>query len=178
MSEAVFRRTHSSRFRLVSNSIRIVSRLAWLAPLLLVVLSVQQLVAALGMRATLADGTEAVADVIDYEFSTRVDVTYDYVSLRVPLPDGDVLVREKLSLPHSLAPRLEGKEQVNVRVMPGASQEVIITEIAAAQWRIAAVNAAMSLFGALLFGAGVFAWNRHLKREGDPGEAPVPATES
>jgi hypothetical protein len=159
----------------VSKSLRIISRLAWLIPVLLLALGLNQIRVAFGLRATLAEGVSTTAEVLEYEASNRVDVTYDYVSLRITMPDGEAFVREKMALPHSLAPRLEGREELTVRVQPGASQEVVIEEIASTQWRIAAINAAMSLFGALFFGGAVFAWNRSLKRKGDPGyQAPDP----
>ncbi|RMH65942.1 MAG: DUF3592 domain-containing protein [Bacteroidetes bacterium] len=153
----------------MSTTLRWISRLAWLVPALLLFLAVNQGRVALELRDTLQTGTPVTAEVLDLEVSNRVDVTLDYVSLRIPLPDGGELVREQMALPHSLAPRLEGREEVEVRVQPGAAQDVVITDIAETQWRIAAMNAAMSLFGALLFGGAVFAWNRYLARQGDPG---------
>jgi high-affinity Fe2+/Pb2+ permease len=58
-------------------------------------------------------------------------------------------------------------------VNPGASQEVVITSIVNTQWRIAAMNAAIALVAALLFGGGVWYWNRSLAEEGDPAQRGV-----
>lgn len=162
----------------MSKTLRLVSRLAWLVPAFLLFLTVNQGRVALELRSTLQAGTAATAEVLDLEVSNRVDVTYDYVSLRIPLPGGGEMIQEKMALPHSLAPRLEGKEEVAVLVQRGAAQEVVITEIAETQWRIAAVNAAMSLIGALLFGGAIFAWNRYLDRQGDPGHRQEAAPET
>jgi hypothetical protein len=158
-----------------SNRSHTVARLLWVFPAILLFLAVNQLRVAYGLRATLAGGEPAVAEIYEYHTEDRVDVTYDYVSLRVPLPDGRVIEREKVSLPHSLAPLLEGRESVAVRVRPGADQPVVIMPIVQSQWRIAAVNAAISVVGFLLLGLGVYAWNRYLRRQGDPADQPVAA---
>ncbi len=160
----------------------VVARLAWLAPLFLAFLVFNQTNVALDLRHTLRQGRPATAEVLEVHEENRVDVTYDYVSLRVALPGGQVIERDRLSLPHTLIPAMEGRETVGVHVLPGADQEVVITELADTQWRIAALNALMSGIAALLFGGGVFAWNRHLRRSGDPahrsldeGDEPHPA---
>lgn len=152
---------------------RIVARIAWIVPLFFLGLFVHQANVAYGLRKTLTEGQPAEAQVLDVHMENRVDVTYDYASLRVELPDGQVITKEKMSLPHSLIQLLENKETVNVRVRPGASQEIVVTELGPTQWRIAAMNAAMALGAALVFGLGVFFWRRYLRREGDPSERGV-----
>jgi hypothetical protein len=147
---------------------RLVARLAWILPVFFLGLALHQGRAAYGLRATATSGTPATAEVLELHQENRVDVTYDYVSLRVTLPSGETLTRERLALPHSLAPRLEGKETVDVRVRPGRSQEVVVTLVANTQWRIAAMNSAIAAVAALLALGGVFYWNRHLARQGDP----------
>lgn len=153
---------------MASNAARLIARLLWLAPALLLFLTLDQVKAALDLRATWEHGAPATADVLEYEDSNRMDVTYGYVSLRVPLADGRVLTKEKLSLPKTLLPRLEGQETLAVRVHPGAAQEVVIDALMPAHWLIAAGQSGMALMGALLFAAGVFWWNRFLRRQGDP----------
>lgn len=148
--------------------LRILSRLAWLVPALLTFLAINQFYVVLDIRGTIANGTVADATITELEISGRTDVTLDYVSLAVPLADGSTLTREEMPIPHSLAPLLEDQETVGVYVLPGAGQEVVIRQIANTQWRIAAINAAVSLLGALLSAWGVFAWNRYLVRQGDP----------
>ena len=153
------------------SSTRVIARLLWVFPALLLLLALHQWNAAQDLRATLENGQPATAQITAFESSGRVDVSYDWVSLRVTLPDGQVLEQEQLSFPHSFVPLIEGKETIDVRVLPGADQEIVIAPIGRAQWRLAAINAAISLLGFLMAAAGVFAWNRYLRRRGDPAEA-------
>ncbi len=147
-----------------SNAVRIVARILWILPAILIFLTLNQAKVALDLRATWEEGTPATADVLVFENSNRADVTYGYVSLQVLLPDGQTLTKEKMSLPHSLLPRLEGQETLAVRVRPGAAQEIVIAQLMPTHWLIAASQAGISFLGALLFFAGVFWWNRYLKK--------------
>ena len=149
-------------------STRLVARLLWALPVFLLLLAFQQAKTAYDLRHTLRQGERAVAEVTKVHISHRVDVTYDYVNLRVTLDDGRVIERENLSLPHTLITFVKGEKTVPVRILPGAAQELVIASVADSQWRIAALQAAMAAVAALLFGGGVFAWNRFLKRKGDP----------
>ena len=151
-----------------SNAARLIARVLWLLPALLFFLTFTQVQVALDLRATFEAGVPATGEVVAFDNTNRADVTYGYVSLRVPLADGRVLMKEKMSLPHSLLPRLEGQETVVVRVRPGAAQEVVIAQLMPAHWLIAASQAGISLLGALIFFTGVFWWNRYLKKKGDP----------
>lgn len=155
---------------MASNSTRIVARLLWIIPLFLVLLTVHQGKTAYDLRHTLTHGEEATAEVTEVHSENRVDVTYDYVDLRVRLDNGQVFEREKLSLPHTLIDQMEGKKEVPVKVLPNAPQEVVLAELGHSQWRIAAIQAAFAGIAALLFGIGVYAWNRYLHRRGDPSE--------
>lgn len=153
---------------------RKVAQAAWFFPTLLFLLSIHQAKVARDLDATLTNGTHAIAEVTDYQKSERADVTYDYVSLRIPMPDGTVMQRDKVSLPHTLVPRLEGQETLEVRVLAGAAQEVVITSIGATQTRIAVLNGVMSFGAFMMVLIGVYAWNRSLRKPED--EAPTPLT--
>ncbi len=161
-----------------SNAARLIARILWILPALLIFLSLNQAKVALDLRATWEAGTPATAEVLTYEYSNRADVTYGYVSLRVPLPDGQALMKEKMSLPHSLLPRLEGQETLAVRVRLGAAQEVVIAQLMPTHWLIAASQAGISLIAALIFFAFVFWWNRYLKKKGDPARRSVSEEET
>lgn len=155
------------------------ARLAWFFPLLLVGLAVHQGKVAYDLHVTETEGTAATAEVLKVHKDNRADVTYDYVSLRVPMPDGTMLTRERMSLPHGIVPVLRDKETLSVRVASRSPRGIAITEqiqstsIVDTQMRIAGMNAVMSFGAALLFGLGVWFWNRSLRRDGDPAERGV-----
>ena len=128
-----------------------VLRLFWLIPVVLAFLAANQAKVAWDLNQTWRNGTTARAQLVAYERSNRADVTYGYVSLVVSLDDGTRIEEEKLSLPHSLLPRLEGIDSVEVRIRSGAAQEVVIASIMPAHLWIALSNAGMSLAGVLLF---------------------------
>jgi hypothetical protein len=158
---------------------RWIARAAWLLPVLLFGLALHQGKVAYDLHATKIHGTPATAEVLEVHKDNRTDVTYDYISLRVPLPDGSTLTREKLSLPHGIVPLLLDKETLAVRVDPGGPREIAIMEeiettpIVDTQMRIAGMNGLISLVGALLLVVGIWYWNRSLRREGDPAERGV-----
>lgn len=158
---------------MASNRYRIAAWLLWVLPAFLFLLVPHQAKVAYDLRQTLQNGEPAMAEVTEVHQENRVDVTYDWVSLRVDLPGGGTLTKNKVSLPHTLITQIEGKKSVPVMVRAGSDQEVVITEVASTQWRIAAMNAAMALVAALLFAVGVGWWNRYLRREGDPAETPM-----
>jgi len=164
-----------------------VARALWAAPILLLVAGAWLLKAPLDFQRTLSRGIEAEARVTDYHSSGRSDVTYDYISLAVTLPDGREIVQEKLSLPRGLSPLLENTETLPVRVLPESAQPIVIVgtgrpgepfQIGVSQMRIMWVSAAMCLLGGFLLLWGVWAWNAYLAKNGDPGSAPAPVAAS
>ncbi len=148
-----------------STSSRVIARLLWAAPALLLFLTANQADVAVDLYQTWREGQPATAEVLDYENSNRVDVTYGFVSLRIPLADGTVLTKTRLSLPHTLLPRLEEERTLAVHVLPGTGQEVVIDRLMPAHGLIAAGQAGMALLALLLIGAGVWWWNRLLARQ-------------
>ena len=161
---------------MASKTSRLTARLLWLVPLLLVVLTINQAKVAYDLHWTLASGTPAVAEVLEVHKTNRVDVTFGSVRLRVPV--AGQTVERTFPLPISLLPQVEDRETVDVIVLPGAAQEVVVAAIARPQWRMAASNAAMSFIGLVLATLGVFAWNRYLARKGDPADQAVPLAEA
>lgn len=149
-----------------STTVRVIARLTWIVPLALLLLAGHQAKTAVDIGRTLAEGEAAVAEVTRYERSDRKDVTQAELDLRVRLADGSVLVREHLALPYTIAHRVEA-DSLPVRVLRGSGQEVVLSDIAGTQRRIAWSNAAMSLIMGLIALAGVVSWNRFLaRREG------------
>lgn len=147
---------------------RFVARLLWIFPAILLFLTINQIKVALDVRETLNRGVPRTAEVVEIYKTNRVDVTYGYVQLRVPT-DGGVIER-RLSMSISLLPELAGKDSVEVRLLAGEDQEIVVTAVARTQWRMAAINSAMSFVGLILLTIGVGAWNRYLRREGDPAD--------
>jgi len=171
---------HHERGPSMTGSItRRIAQFAWIVPLFFSGLALHQGKVTYDLHVTNTQGTEATAEVQNVHVEDRVQVTYDYVSVRVPMPDGSVLTRERLSLPHAIVPALEGKDELAVRVAPGASRPVVVTEpigptpVVETQIRIAGINALMSFGAAVLFGLGVFYWTRSLRRHGDPADRGV-----
>jgi len=151
-----------------TSSTRLIARILWIIPVILVFLTINQANVAIDIHRTLVHGEPAIARVTEYFSSDRVDVSYDYINLRVALADGEIIEKEKLSIPHSFAAELEGKTEVPVRVLRGADQEIVIASVGRAHWRMAALNSVMSLIALILASVGIFYWNRFLKRKGDP----------
>lgn len=147
------------------------ARLLWIIPAILLFLTINQLLVALDLRDTLNRGEPVTAEVLEMYTTNRVDVTNAYVLLRVPTDDG--FVERKLYMPISLVSALEGEDSLDVRVMPGDDQDIVITAVARPQWHMAAINSGISFIGLVLVTIGVFAWNRYLRRKGDPADAPV-----
>ncbi|MGA7305027.1 MAG: DUF3592 domain-containing protein [Rhodothermales bacterium] len=153
----------------IGSKVKFVARLMWALPALLCVISVALFRAGLAERQTLDAGTTMTAQVVHVEFRNRADVTYGDIDLRIRMSDTEVLER-RLPLPLSLLTPLRDRKEVTVRVLPGTSKDVVIEEIARAQWRMALIQSAMSALGAILLIIAVAAWNRYLNREGDPAE--------
>lgn len=152
---------------------------AWLVPVLFFGLTLHQAKVTYDLYDTKTSGVSTTASVLEIHKSNRSQITYDYVSLRIDLPDGRTLTRKKLSLPHGIVPPLLERDTLGVRVMEAASIPIVITEkigptpVVDTQMRIAGINTLMSLVAALLFGIGVWYWNRSLRREGDPADRGV-----
>lgn len=138
-----------------------VARLLWLAPVLLVVITVSLIWAGFSLKNTLESGVVATARVVDVKIRNRADVTYGHIDLRVPNTSGDS-TDARLPLPLSLLMSLEGAPTVEVRLLDHTDQPIVIDRIARAQWRMSFINASMTLLGALLLVWGVWSWNRYL----------------
>ena len=141
---------------------RRVARFAWAVPALLFALSVHQVMTAVNLARTLEVGQLAMAEVTRYDRSDRKDVTHVELDLLVHLDDGTSFERNNMALPYSIGHRVEA-ESLQVTVLRGAGQEVVITQIGHTQVRIAWSNAAMSFMAFLMAFAGVFSWNRWIR---------------
>lgn len=144
----------------------LIARLLWIFPAILLFLTMYLTKAAVDIKKTLDDGEIARAEVLELYKTDRVDVTYGFARLRLPLQGA--IVERKLSMPTSFIEELQGRDSVDVRVRPGGDQEVVIVDVARPQWRMAAINASISLLGFVLLSIAVFSWNRYLSRRSDP----------
>ncbi len=146
------------------------ARLLWAFPALLALLAANQAAVTMELRETVRSGVLAKAEVLALSTTDRADITMASVRLRAPQADG-APTEHTLPLPITFARALEGRDSLDVYLARGASQEVVIAEIGRAQWRLAGINGLVALFGALLLSWGVYAWNRHLRTQGDPADA-------
>ena len=144
-----------------------IARLMWIAPGLLIVISLALTRAGFNQKKTLESGVSATAKVVDVNIRNRADVTYGHIDLRLPTSAGDS-TEARLPLPLSLLMSIEGEETVEVRLLENADQPVVIERIARAQWRMSFINASMTLLGAILLAWAIYAWNKFLKENGDP----------
>ncbi len=146
-----------------------VARLMWLAPLLLLVIA-GALVRAAGQQRAVADGGTIVQATLDsLTVRERAEITRGAAYLRYTPPGASAPVVRAVEMPLSFLKEMEGHEgsQIAIRVMPGDDQ-IVLARHDRAQWILTYAFAAMSLMGALVFGALVFGWNRFLDRNGDP----------
>lgn len=155
---------------------RVVARLLWILPVILLILTINQIMVAADLRATMSQGDTATASVLAIETTDRAEITMASVRLRVPI-DREMVERD-LPMPITFARQLREGQDVDVLVNPGSDQEIVIAEFGRAQWRLAAINSGMSFIALLLFTVGVFVWNRYLDRKGDPADRTVERAEN
>ena len=149
------------------SSVKIVARLLWLFPMLLFVISGFLFKAGFDQKTTLESGVLRSAKVLDVEVRNRADVTYGHIDLLIADEDGGEF-EKRLPLPLSLLTPLEERKELNVRVLQDAAQEVMIEEVAHAQWRMSLIHSSMTFLGGILLLLAVRAWNRYIDQEGDP----------
>lgn len=145
--------------------VKLIARLFWVIPIVLTGLASNQGFVAWQLKTTLEQGISAVAEVGGFDTTNRADVTYGYISLNVTLPDGQIIRREKMSLPQSLWSRVQDQDSLQVHVRPGKSQEIVIDRLMPAHWLIAASQMGISFLGAILSAVLAYFWNRSFSRE-------------
>jgi hypothetical protein len=129
-------------------------------PIALALLSANQVKVGWDLRRTFREGAPLRAEVVEYQRMDRKDVTFGFVSLRVALPGGGLIEKNRMPIPYSLLHRLEGQDELDVLVLPGATQEVVIRSVANAQWKMAVIQSSMAMVAAVLAFLGVYFWNR------------------
>lgn len=142
-----------------------VARALWVIPALLLGLALNQAKVSRDLKATWTHGQPAVAQVLSFESTDRADVTYGYVDLQVEFESGQVLRRDRLSLPQVFWQRVRNRDSLEVRVRLDAPQPVVIASLMPAHWLLAAAQSGACMIAAILALAGTWAWNRHLRRK-------------
>jgi hypothetical protein len=143
----------------------------WAAPLLLYAIAAGLVWAGLQQRAAAERGIEVAAEVVRLDVRERAEVTRGSVRLRFTPPDATAQVERDVELPMSFLKELEGREgeAIPIRVL-SADGQIALGEHPRAQWILTFSFAAMALLGALGLTWMVAAWNRFLRRHGDPSE--------
>ena len=141
---------------------RYLARIAWAVPVVLILLTIHQAKVTIDLGTTIREGLPAVAEITRYDRTDRKDVTHAEVDLLVKFEDGTWIQKDRLALPYTIAHRIEDVDSVDVLVLAGTSQEVVIASIAGTQQRIALYNIGMGFIAFVLAAVGVFFWNRML----------------
>lgn len=140
-----------------------VSRLLWIVPTILILLMGHQAWVAYSVHQTWANGIPTTAEVVHYEMKAMAAQTHGIMTLRAPLPDGGTVERT-LSMPAMLAAQIRNLDELEVRVRPGHSQPIVVSEIMRTQRRMALINVVIAGLGAVLVSAALVGWRRYLNR--------------
>ena len=144
----------------------------WCVPVVLVALGINQIIVAYSLKSTWEDGYATVATVTQLEQSNRADVNFGYVSLQITLEDGSQLTRDGITVPYTLLPRLAGHDSLEVRVRPGAREEVAFAVLMPTHWHIILAQIGICALGVATF----FGVTLAVRRRSD-SESPHSVTE-
>jgi hypothetical protein len=145
---------------------RSVSRFLWIVPVILFGLMVHQAWVVYSVTQTWNDGKAATAEIVDYEMKEMAAQTHGIMTLRIPLPDGHS-IEETLSMPAMLATQVRNTEQLEVRVRPGRSQQIVVAELMRTQRRMAMINVIIAGLGAVFVAGAIIAWRRYINRSSE-----------
>ncbi|MFN3597477.1 MAG: hypothetical protein ACK41D_09440 [Rubricoccaceae bacterium] len=153
----------------------LVARLLWLAPALMLVISVALVRAGGEQREIAESGTTVEAEVLDVYVRERSEITRGDVQLRFTPPGADAPVERRFELPLAFLKDLEQREgeTIPVLVRPGDDQ-IVLGQYSRVQWVMTYSFAAMAFVAALGLSLLVAAWNRYLARKGDPATSVRP----
>ena len=153
---------------------RLVARLLWALPLLLLGISLYLLWAGFGQRDAATVGVPVEAEVLGITTRERAEITLGQVELRYVPPGETAAVKRSVELPLTLLKSIEAREMktITVRAIPGRDQ-IVLDPYKRPQWILSLSFAAMALIGAIGLGVMVRGWNRFLRDHGDPAEAAV-----
>lgn len=154
----------------------VAARALWAMPLLLLLIAGGLFVAGLEQKQTVERQQPVQAEVLDVFTRERSEITRGDVLLRYVLPEGDHAIERRVEMPLVFLKELEADlsadsgQTIRIYAEPGGDGQIVLASHPRAQWVMTFSFAAMSLVGALGLAWLVWAWNRYLKREGDPAE--------
>lgn len=148
---------------------KIVAALLWLLPLLLVGIGISLLKAGLEQREVAASGALVRAEIVEIVTEERSEISRGHIVLRYALDESSAPVERAVELPMTFLKDIEvsGRTEVDLRLLPERGQ-VVLADHGRGQWIMTLSFAAMALMGAFGLGWLVGAWNRYLRRFGDP----------
>ncbi len=146
----------------------------WLAPALLLGIGLYLVRAGLTQRDVARDGVVVQAVIDSVDLRQRAEITRGAAYLRYTPPGAGAEVVRPVELPLTYLQDMERRvgETIPIRISAGARQ-VVLENHARTQWIMTLSFATMSFLGAAGLAWMVGAWNRLLRREGDPGEREV-----
>ena len=159
------------------------ARALWLAPLLLLVISVSLVPAGIAQRQAAEDGETVQAEVLAVNLRERSEITRGEVALRYTPPGASSDVERSVEMPlvllKDLQVDIEGLPEGETLTIPirasASSDQIVLGAHSRAQWILTFSFAAMALIGAIGLAILVRGWNRLLRTEGDPAHRPHPA---
>lgn len=147
----------------------LVARMLWLLPLLMFVISGALLQAGLGQKNAAEFGEVIDARIDSLDVRERAEVTHAAVHLTYTTPNGTMVERRPVEMQLVFIKQLEGREGETIQIrVDEESGQIVREEHRRAQWILTMSFATMALMGGLGLVWMVGAWNRFLKREGDP----------
>lgn len=155
---------------------RLVARLMWALPLLLLVIAGATTVAGLEQRAVYTGGTTVTADVLGLDLRERSEITHSAVRLRYTMPGATAPTLRTAEMPIVLIKEIEadlnalpdGQTLQVPLLVSETSDQVVLGTHPRGQWLLTFSLAGMALIGAVVSGLLVRGWNRLLARDGDP----------
>ena len=155
---------------------RIVARLLWAMPLLLLVIAGTTAYAGFEQRAVYERGETVTADVLGLNLRERSEITHGAVRLRYTMPGDAQPTLRTAEMPLVLIKEIQAgldatptgqTYRVPLLVSPTTDQ-VVLGDHPRGQWLLTFSLSGMALIGAIVSGLLVNGWNRLLAREGDP----------
>ena len=146
------------------------AHLAWLIPIALGVLLVQQVSVYYGIQQTYNEGETLTANITDFRIKQIAAQTNGYVDLQFEDSDGSN-IEQRLSMHAQHASRLIGANEVEIRYRPGATYDIVIASTYSYHRDTVLINISVLLLSALIMGGVATAASRYALRKKQEHEA-------